>query len=448
MKKILFFITSLFLSSILFISCSSNKPTDQEINNFVGDKFPPLRQVLSNVWCKVNDVKIINKWSDENNKGIFFIDVEAEEHYFSGREGSNVENLEDTRDSYRKLFTYRFIKKGDIWDADEYPVETKTIWQHGYNWGECEYDVLSSTNGGGIWKSCIKENNLGVFDALTINSTGYIFAANAGYASGEHLGLYRSIDSGGTWSICKINEENEVDFRAFSFDSKGNIYAAGGSGVVFSKDNGNSWIKIQMPNNIMPQAIEIAKNGNIIVGQNRIYVRRSNSDTWEKAGLWNLNINEIKKDHNGTLYACTNKGVYSSNDNGYSWKDTYLGHYVNGVWLNDLWVNSLTVDKNNNVWAATEEAGIFCLKNNYAGWTQNGITNNYNMVRCITFDNDGNIFIGAAKCCPVESFQLLKSSDNGNSWTKLFSLDKERAISNIVVNKQGSIFIGLTRLGE
>ncbi len=315
---------------------------------------------------------------------------------------------------------------------------------------KCQYNILLTTNGGKTWVNCLKGNNLGVFDALTINKSGYVFAANAGYSSGEHLGLYRSSDSGKLWTICRIKDAGNIDFRAFSFDSKGNIYVAGGSGIFFSKDNGSTWIKIEKPKNIFPQVIAISKNGNIIAGSDGIYVKKNNSDIWRKVGLGNLNINDIKKDLNGILYAATNKGVYLSKDNGYSWKDTYLGHYVNGVWLNDLWVNSLTVDKRNNVWAATEEAGIFCLKNNYTQWTQNGIANNFKIVRCISFDNNGNIFISAANCCPVESFFLLKSSDNGKSWIKLYSIDSKHnstAISKISVNKDGYIFIGLTAVG-
>ncbi len=135
MKKYITLFPILFAISILFVSCSQNQPSELVIKKFVEKKFPPVNQISGNILVKTTYTEIKNKWADENKKGIYYIEVEVEEHEydFGWNDKKRQTDTIATGDSFRKIFTFRFNKKGDIWEVDEKPIDSKTIWQNGYN---------------------------------------------------------------------------------------------------------------------------------------------------------------------------------------------------------------------------------------------------------------------------------------------------------------------------
>lgn len=150
-------------------------------------------------------------------------------------------------------------------------------------------------------------------------SAGNIFAESLGHNDsylfcGTHSGVYRSDDAGANWTLSNgtLPFSTMIYVKKF-FEFNGDMYVvmnndiANGGGVYISQDNGANWF---------------GTNGGLTS---------------------NTIINDIFE-LNGTLYASTNVGLFSSTDWGGNWvQDTHFNYAVHAFYGNDdaLVVSSL-----------------------------------------------------------------------------------------------------------
>ena len=131
MKKFVFFLSIMFTLSLLFVSCSPNQPSAQVIKKFIDEQYPPAHmEIYRGIYYlrKTTYAEVKNKWSDENKKGVFYFDVEIEMHAYESTDGKNY----GREKANRKLFTYQYNRKGDIWEIEKNPIGTKLIWGPNY----------------------------------------------------------------------------------------------------------------------------------------------------------------------------------------------------------------------------------------------------------------------------------------------------------------------------
>ncbi|MFZ1683261.1 MAG: hypothetical protein WAU88_03930 [Candidatus Zixiibacteriota bacterium] len=128
-------------------------------------------------------------------------------------------------------------------------------------------------------------------------------------------GLYRSVDTGTTWSLVGLDHTDVYGMIRFG----GRLFAAAGSGVAQSLDDGLTWtvanngLKSEGLYSILPQG------DTIIVGTpSGVFRSADQGATWTSIGLQHDYVFCLAAE--GTdLYAGTRNGLFRSSDNGASW---------------------------------------------------------------------------------------------------------------------------------
>ena len=144
-----------------------------------------------------------------------------------------------------------------------------------------------------------------------------------------------------------------------------------------------------------------------------------------KANLSSPHINAMCIDAQGNIYAAINgNGIRKSSDEGNSWTDTGFSA--------DIGVFSLTTNAAGYVYAGTKK-GVFVLNNQTSSWNLI-LDSGGNIARSITVKN--NIIYAA-----VDQIGLFKSVDNGISWT--FSQLPQSWYTSILVISENEVYVSM-----
>ncbi len=187
--------------------------------------------------------------------------------------------------------------------------------------------------------------------ALTINSSGHIFAGTIGG------GLFRSTDNGGTWTQMNVGLTSQV-VNTLAINLSGHVFAGTLFGGVYrSTNNGDSWTQINTGLTNTSILSLMTFGSQIFTGTNGDGVFRStnNGDTWTSVsiGMTNSFVRSLAVSPQGQLFAGTiGSGVFRSNDNGGNWSPINSG-------LTSLEVRSLVVTGSGFVFVGTYGGGIF-----------------------------------------------------------------------------------------
>ena len=164
---------------------------------------------------------------------------------------------------------------------------------------------------------------------ISIQSLVMSPASPGTFMAGTDKGIYLSTDSGITWTQIaqeSLGEEN-VKMLLFHPEVPNIIYAGTDRGIYLSTDAGNSWNERGKVSKmeVTVHALEVQPdNPNIIYAgtENGIHKSRDAGATWEpigQAGLPENNIQALRFNRLGMLYAISPQSVYGSDDNGASW---------------------------------------------------------------------------------------------------------------------------------
>jgi photosystem II stability/assembly factor-like uncharacterized protein len=307
------------------------------------------------------------------------------EVYLSTNNGTNWTNISNGLPityGYDGIYAF-LVDSSNVYVASPYGVYLTT--NNGVNWINQNSGLNSWTHslalkdsflyagGGGVYRSLKSDINwVPLNKAIIISKIEALVINGSNLLAGGLGGICLSTNEGAEWTTVKTGVRNVTCMAA----SGSYVYAGtDSSGVFFSSDNGVSWKSI---NNGIPSK-NIRSLG--IFGSN-LYVG-IDQDT-------NLFRNEI----------------YHSTNNGISWNRI---SYINFPWQANCFLvkDSILYAGNNN--------GIVYTTNNGGSWTSlTPFAPGYISVESMVFKNDGIYILTGSQ-------SVLKSTDNGKTWTGLLN---------------------------
>jgi len=188
--------------------------------------------------------------------------------------------------------------------------------------------------------------------------------------------------------------------------SGSNILVGTESGILKSSDNGKTWLQTSFYNQITQS---ICSNGKVFITSisfGGLYSSSDNGVTWEKlTGPKNFYMWSRLVSIGSVFFAGTNKGLFTSEDNGQHWIQTSL----------DSGTVKVITSKESTVFAGTHRFGnsrngIYSSNNNGKDWKQ-----------MLDPQSDVNSIIcsGSEIYVSTQGNGILRSTDSGESWTKL-----------------------------
>lgn len=189
-------------------------------------------------------------------------------------------------------------------------------------------------------------------------------------------------------------------------DNSGNVYVGTMGGKIYKSANGGTtWTIINSGMNVSYIWALNISGGTIYAATDKGIFSYSGS-AWVAAGLTGKDVHALVS-YNGTLYAGTwGYGVFVSTNNGATW--TEMNNGFNGF----LCIQSLTVAADGTVFVGTAGYGVMKLADTM--WVK--MTAGYDVVWAMT-SNSNYIYAG------TYGNGLMKSANNGSSWTKVTSLN-------------------------
>ena len=179
-------------------------------------------------------------------------------------------------------------------------------------------------------------------------------------------GLFRSLDSGNTWSRAGNPFPGESQIRALAVDPQNPsvVYAGSNNGIYRSEDAGDNWVKLDSPMeglNIWSIAIDPGDSETIFAGTSPPYVFRSRDGgkNWEKlsaaiaqeCAIGSPRVTAMLVDpvDRGTVLAGVEiDGVYRSRDGGDTW-----AHVDTGITNPDIHGMAFSVGEQKTVLVST-----------------------------------------------------------------------------------------------
>ena len=332
--------------------------------------------------------------------------------------------------------------------------------------GSNSESAFISEDNGETWRG----NNNGLYSTVVHsiggNKDGYLFA-------GTSKSMFRSADKGDTWlpindslfnivskqhaerfygDFQKVHEMTEysidnlydnssdkllhgTDIRSIVSNSFGDVLAATRGTIFQSKDNGETWDRLNI--NVGIGTIAVNSTDHLFAGSIGLGLYRSvnNGVSWQHLTnglhdtLWanTLAINDSDHIFLGTAENVWRRGsIFRSTDNGTSWVEVNNGLPTNTV-------TSIKVDIEGNLFAATLGSGVFRSFNNGDLWEEsnNGLSDEN--IYTITSNSSGSIYIGT-------STGYFVSSDKGDSWLPLNSGYRGGKINQLIIDNEGYLF--------
>ena len=296
-------------------------------------------------------------------------------------------------------------------------------------------EVYYTSNNGLIWTQANGITHL-PFSLLTVNNT--VFAGTGSW------GVYASTDNGVNWSLRSDTLHYTVIWNFHYFNNT--LFAATGNGIYKSTNGGYNWASssIGLPTGNSTNCIAsngsrlfagtdfgpyVSTNSGIswtpilnIIGSkiisdleivdsvlfassnyvgNGVFSSTNNGQSWKKSGFGFFNITNSILSGNTILVSTDSSGIYSSTNEGATW-------YPASV--NIKTKNILSLSKNNSfVFAGTGDSGVYKSSNNGGYWAK--INNGLNNLTIKTlYTKDSVVFAGT-------NSGIFKTTNNGNNWT-------------------------------
>ncbi len=292
------------------------------------------------------------------------------------------------------------------------------------------YDVFAGTNGYGVYRST---NNgatwVQVNTGITNNFIKYIGAEDNGYLfASTGNSLFRSTDNGNSWSAL-TNGLPPVAGNCIEINSDNSIFLGTTYGVYFSNNQGDQWTKGSTGMRaLMVKALGIDSRGTLWAGSytNGLFFSDNGGDSWERVEKLIPLISSVMIDSDDDIFVFAEDSVYRSSDYGGSWTTSKMGIY------NSEWIRPVQ-NSEGDIFAGKLGEGVFRSTDKGASWTNvsNGLTSLH--VHSVLAAANGYLF--------AATFEgLFRSTDDGAEWTKLTNGLTDTEFWALASNSQGEIF--------
>lgn len=308
-----------------------------------------------------------------------------------------------------------------------------------------DYGVLQSTDGGKTWQKVL--DGTAVIDSIASGENGGLIAATAGYLSGPGMeyGIYYAARGTTRWGKATFFDAptGNVDVRSLLSVAGSEIIAAGSAGVHRSSDDGATWKQLSAPiPGVTFQALAKSSQGVLLAGaSDGIYHSTDGGSHWTKLGLRGKTVTSLVVAPNGQLLAGTARnGLFSSSTSGQSWSPASS--------LSGNTISALGVDKTGHVYASVVGRGIVKSGDGGRTWINTLSLGKNTATYALSVAPGGEIYAAAGECCPVNVMYLFRSRDGGKTWERILQVADGVAIGSIVAARDGTVFVGLTTVGE
>ena len=286
--------------------------------------------------------------------------------------------------------TYLTMNWANVANIDVYELYSDgAILMRGGEWDGFRY----SDNNGATWKGT-SEGLTDFISGLTSDGTNLF---SAGYGTGV-----TKMNSAGTWS--NVNNFAETGGAYDVCMHKGILFAsrADVNAIQKSTNQGATWTASAsgIPANVTPFQL-ISDGTHLFAACSNNHIYRSDNDgvTWLQTAI-NKVIVAIDEE-NGTLWAVTDSGIFSSPNNGNSW--TFAG--LNGASLTTIMVN------NGRIIVGTDSYGVYVSDDNGTNWNLSTTGMNSVFVYGLYAIDNQRIVAG------TNGDGIFYSGNNGNTWT-------------------------------
>lgn len=263
----------------------------------------------------------------------------------------------------------------------------------GYQWRSARVPVASQGPFSGLFGP----------NAIMTTSSGTVLVA------GDDPQLVRSTDDGRTWQRIKV-DKRECWVNCLATDREGALYAGTGRGLYRSTDDGKTWT---IANHGLPvvsvYAIAADRENRLLLGtsQNGAFLSDESHRRWKS-------LRKLERDHyiqslavtaDGSMfYGPGNDGLFRSTDGGQRWQ--CLRGKTEGAYTGNYYPKAFPSDKRLYAFA-----NVFHYKSGKGSWR--------------------------------EPF-VLRSSDNGQHWERIFGRRPNIRVNDVALDKRGQILLATT----
>lgn len=256
-------------------------------------------------------------------------------------------------------------------------------------------------------------------NCFNITKRGQFVAGTDGAA------FYWSVDRGDTWQQSGKEFDNWETIGIFSNNQY--LFVTGGSGIWRSADQGQTW---QFIRKYYSDMIILSDGRLLIFQQDHFYFSKDNGDHWEKGmELKGAGLLFFKRLTDTLLVACTDHGLWHSEDEGLSWKKYAIPNLENAHFRTAV----MTPQGSILAGYRTENASGL-LRSADGGLTWKRVCGGF----AWTFlCHEGSVYVGNY------SLGIFKSSDDGQNWETfnkgLKEDDKYLTVSHLAVAPDHSL---------
>jgi photosystem II stability/assembly factor-like uncharacterized protein len=281
----------------------------------------------------------------------------------------------------------------------------------------------------GVWNNWVAASSGMATPAPAIHAIANNPVTRATVYAGTDLGSYRSSNSAGAWSALSTGLRQGRALAVKPTDPTVMVAGFGAGGIYRSSDTGGNWIATidDAATKLFVTALLYDTSGSTVFAASGSGVFRSVDDgaTWTdiSAGLANTDVRCLALGPGSTLHAGTAQGIFVWD--GATWTGYGAGQPTNA----DL--TSLAF-KGSSLFAGTNGGGVF-RSDGGGPWSQviSGLSNT--VVSSLAVDAS-NVYLGTAA-------GVYRSADNGNSWNAVNSGITNLAIKSLAVSTGTAAFI-------
>jgi photosystem II stability/assembly factor-like uncharacterized protein len=231
-------------------------------------------------------------------------------------------------------------------------------------------NLWKSEDDGSSWKK-IKDFSLNTLAIHPTNPDILYAGTSNNIGTGN---IMKSIDGGDTWTIAysapssitsiKIDQEsNEIIYAGYSKNE------VSSGGILKSSNSGNSWDEIYLGEvGVSTISIDPNNNNRVYAGTDKgLFISNNKGSTWINISLFTDFVKKIVIDpkFSNILYVLTDNGLKKSTDRGFN--GSFMEVKIGNVKINDIILDEFN---SNRIFIGTESKGIFYSNNRGFSWLQ------------------------------------------------------------------------------